>query len=268
MSKPRLILLCDYGLDDAVATVYLLNRKEMFDGIDILAVAGNTPESHCYKNAKILLSNFFEGIDIPESIRLVDTSCIKQECAMLPSVHGNDGMGDLLSLKPCAVTELKYNDWLKDIKAYKGQITLVSLGPCTVTKILLEAITPTTFLIMGGLAKAKPNHEGYEFNHYLDKPAFEYCAGRSDAITATLDTCRHDRFNLAEYPKPETSLINSLINRAIKLAVARHPDNCYIYDYITVHYLTHPKCFDIVKTKAQDVTLNQLELKESSPLEI
>ena len=190
---------------------------------------------------------------------------------MLPSVHGIDGMGDLLTLKPCKIPELKYEKWLDEIIGYKksgGKVILVSLGPCTVTQIILERLTPDTFLIMGGLTKAKPNHEGYEFNHYLDKPAFVHCAGRSDAITATLDTCRHPRFNLINGRKSGSTLLEKLINRAIDLAAARHPDNSYIYDYITVHYLTHPDAFDIVRRDAQDVTINQLELKDKSDLEI
>jgi len=268
MTKPRLILLCDYGLDDAVATVYLLNRKEMFDGIDILAVAGNTPASHCHNNAKILLSNFFENQTIPNDIRLITTSSITQNAALVESVHGKDGMGDMLTLTPCVVTELSFDNWIKEIITGNPPITLVSLGPCTVTKKILEHITPAAFLLMGGLTSAKPNFNGYEFNHYLDKEAFEFCAGQSNAVVATLDTCRHPCFNQVGKHKKGDTLLTRLINRTIDIKTLRHPDNCYIYDYITVHYLTHPDCFEVVRRKGQGVTLNQLELIDESGLEI
>jgi len=262
MQKTRLVILSDYGLDDAVATVYLHKYRDMYDGADILAVAGNTPTEHCYQNAKILLSN----VDKWEGLRLVDTSCIQQECAMLPSVHGEDGMGDLLKLKDFDYPQITYDEWLADI--INAPITLVSLGPCTVTVKILEKINPANFLIMGGLTKAKPNHEGYEFNHWLDKPAFEYCAARPDAVTATLDTCRHPLFNLADKHKKGDTLIDRLINRAIDLAMARHSCNSYIYDYIAVHYLTHPESFDIVRVQAQCTELNELRVKEGAKLSI
>lgn len=90
---------------------------------------------------------------------------------------------------------------------------------------------------MGGCVNAEPNFHGYEFNHYLDIPAFNACMRFERAAVATLDTCRVPRFNLIGKEIEGDGLTATFLGRSRLLAAARHPDNCYVYDYIAVHYL-------------------------------
>lgn len=256
----RLVILSDYGLDDAVALLHLMDNGHIYSCLDILAVGGNTSAEVSLVNARKLLAAYGKNL---KNVRLIDTRALVQEFAVLPDVHGGDGMGDLIAeVKSAPVPELEYFDWLKE--DLSGSV-LLSLGPCTVTKHILETKGDLPTVIMAGLTKAKPNYNGYEFNHYLDIPAFSYCTAKPHVV-ATLDTCRAPAFNLAERKREGTdlSLKERLINRAIDLAVARHPDNCYIYDFIAALYLTDPDIFETVEAvDPWGNKLSELHLKKS-----
>ena len=47
--KRSVAILCDYGVDDAIATLYLLENAKHFDKIDILAIGGNFPLEETFK---------------------------------------------------------------------------------------------------------------------------------------------------------------------------------------------------------------------------
>lgn len=251
--KQNLVLLCDYGLDDACATIYLLEHRHRFDKIDILAVSGNSEAEVSYKNAKKLLSNFDGDLT---GVRLVDTASVPQYYANLPSIHGRDGMGSILREKPLGIPTLQYDEWLKSAPI---PFTLVSLGPATIAADIVRRLGAKELLIMGGCVDEAPNFNGYEFNHYLDISAFSELL-HYPHVCATLDSCRTPHFNYAARKYPTETLLDKLLKRAVELAVARHPDNCYVYDYIAVHYLVCPEKFTTeVKTDSQRNTITQLK---------
>ncbi len=244
----RYALLCDYGLDDAVATVALIGARSKGDLIDVIPVGGNSETSVSFRNAQTLLSAC--GKDLP-GVRIIDTRHIAQPWAKLPSIHGEDGMGDLLRPAVSDLPVVGFDEWLEEDNA---PMTLVSLGPCTITLKILEKKGAQRLLIMGGCVDAEPNFHGYEFNHYLDIPAFEQCL-RYDHEAATLDTCRVPRFNFAGRRESGDSLLGRLINKAVELAERRHPDNSYIYDYIAVQRLIAPDTFTVESVYDKDGNL-------------
>ena len=146
------ILICDYGLDDAAATVELFGKKTAQDRVDILPVGGNMPLSKTAENARILLSHLGERA---EGVRLVDTSCIVQPEESLPSIHGTDGMGDCLAPKPLfGVPTLSLKEWEQSLT---GEEILISLGPLTLPAYLLKEHRFSRFLFMGGNVAEEPN---------------------------------------------------------------------------------------------------------------
>ena len=255
----KLIILCDYGLDDAVATIYLLNHSNLFSSIDIVAIAGNTDAQTSLINAKKILTAY-EG-DVSK-VRLVDTTMIKQNFNVLAKVHGDDGIGGILTeVKDDIVPVLSYNDWIKDPPRNQNAI-MGSFGPCTVTKMIFDAWGEFPVLVMGGNVSEKPNYHEYEFNHYLDIPAFNAVVKSYDCVVATLDTCRDKFFNLVHNPSKSDDLLGRFINRSRQLALARHPDRCFIYDFIATHYLVDRLMFYInVKIDKENNILRVLTLK-------
>lgn len=234
--------LCDYGLDDAVATIFFLMNRGADDEIDILAIGGNSDANVSLRNAHTLLASY-EG-DV-RGVRIVNTCAKLQPCAQLPSIHGEDGIGDILPEASGRVNEITYAEWLAEDES----IYVVSLGPCTLTSEILQRRSVAGLLIMAGNVCEEPNFNGYEFNHFLDKEAFAECVRHPLVLVATLDTCRAPRFNLAGKRMQGKNLLDKLTNRAIELAEARHSDNCYIYDYIAVQYIFTPEIFSRVKVK-------------------
>lgn len=254
----RYVLLCDYGLDDAAATVYLLDSRKKGDAVDILPIGGNSEKSVAYRNAHTLLANY--GGDL-SGVRIVDTRALVQPYAALPSVHGSDGMGDLFPAARSKVAEISFDEWMN---ADIGEYVLVSLGPCTVTRLILEGKpAPAHLLIMGGNVASEPNFEGREFNHALDVSAFAYSVARQHTI-ATLDSCRHPIFNLVVSPQEGSALLKKLTARALELASARHPDNCYVYDLIAVRSLFERSLMTVTRAVDPDGNvLNMLSPREA-----
>lgn len=250
----KLILLCDYGLDDAVATVYIFNSGK-FDAVDIVPVGGNVPFKRAFQNAQKLTAH----LDTTAAVRIIDTSALDQSEEYLPSIHGADGMGDCLSDKTCSVPLLSYADFLKTYQAENSVI--LSLGPLTVTKRLLQDGGAAELWIMGGNISEEPNFSGREFNHALDLDAFAYCTRFPHKI-ATLDSCRHPFFNAVQNKPKGDKLFNTLVDASVRLANARHPDRCYIYDYVAAYALLNPQSFSAVsKTDSDGNRLSVLTFK-------
>ena len=242
----KLIILSDYGLDDAVAGAYLFDKKELFEKIYVVAVAGNVSADVSLENASKLLCA--ANAD-REFITLVRTQETHQAFAVLPQVHGGDGMGDLIN-EVGDYPYISYGDFTASLAGTGQDYTVLSLGPLTVTQKLMELIPKARLVIMAGVSKEKPNFNGMEFNQALDAKAFSACAEKYPHAMATLDPCRAAAFNLALCKLPEDKLIKRLINRAVSLATARHGDNAFIYDFIASLYLTHPQIFSVEKTKS------------------
>lgn len=236
MQPTDLVILSDYGLDDAVALAHILEHREQFGRIDVLAVAGNTSAENSFGNAAKLLARAGAAA---HDVTLVDTSAEPQPWTQLPSIHGTDGLGDLFPPSQPTVPVTTYAAWLAGADR---PFTLLSLGPCTLTARILAQLGARPLVLMAGLVHEKPNFNGYEFNHELDKAAFAETV-RYPHVVATLDTCRVPVFNRIDRRTDGATLKGQLINRAIELAAARHPDNCYIYDYVAAQYLTDPERF-------------------------
>ena len=188
MSK-KYVLMCDYGLDDAAATAFVLDNRKAGDSVDVMPIGGNSEKSVAYRNGQTLLARYEGSLD---GVRVVDTREEEQPFANLPSIHGEDGMGDLFAPETSSVPVVKFAEWMKET----DEIVLVSLGPCTLTEKIVAAREVSLLLVMGGCVDAEPNFHGYEFNHYLDITAFNACMRFPHTAVATLDTCRVKRFNL------------------------------------------------------------------------
>ena len=255
--KKRLIILSDYGLDDAAALAYLLEYAERFNGIDVVCVAGNVPAPQSLANAQKLLLHYGKPL---KNVRLIDTNGFPQEYAALPSIHGRDGMGDLFAA-PDKICAVPYAEW---VRSFADGTVILSLGPCTVTLDILKRVKPCELILMAGTVNATPNFNGMEFNQALDVQSYNASLKYPHKI-ATLDTCRAPQFNLAGHRFEGGGLLYKLINRANGLAEARHPDNSYIYDFITALYLIEPNIFGVRETRDPwGNSLNELYIKDGN----
>lgn len=245
----KIVLLCDYGLDDAAATSFILEHYYYFDKIDIIPIAGNMPLDVSFNNAMRILSNLKR---IPENVRIIDSSLFSQPEEYLDYIHGKDGIGDILSQKIDAAIEVTdFNNWIKSVS---NDYLIVSLGPCTVAEKILQHMD-LPLLIMGGNIAESPNYKEYEFNHGMDIPAFATCVKHTHVI-ATLDSCHNPYCDFYNINIDNDNLSSRFIRRSVEISKDHKEKNAYIYDLITIMYLFEPEKF-IVK-QCVDKDSNQL----------
>jgi len=234
MNRLKLALLCDYGLDDAIATLFILRQSQFVEKVDILPIAGNM----FLKTAQVNARRLVKAADTDIPVQLVDTSCIPQNGMNLTFIHGNDGMGDVLPVDCPDLPMKDFHKWLKDLP--EDEIIL-SLGPATVAEKILEAVGDRTLYAMGGNLREPPNQENYEFNHFMDKKAFADMVRRPHLI-ATLDTCNRPLLDFERYRPVGDTLFDGLIMRYNELCRSRG-DGCYIYDLVACNAVLHPELF-------------------------
>ncbi|MCS4093714.1 nucleoside hydrolase [Rhizobium sp. BK176] len=176
MTKHRIIIDCDPGVDDAVAILLALASPEEIELLGITTVAGNVPLEYTTSNA-LRICDLAGRRDIP-----VFAGC---QHAMFPtppqtsSVHGNDGLGDVGIREPSREATPKHAvDFIIDtVMKHPGEITLCPIGP--MTNIALALIKEPAIaskikkiVFMGGAAFCPGNTTpAAEFNVWFDPHA-------------------------------------------------------------------------------------------------
>ena len=243
----KLVLFCDYGLDDAAATVDALlhSQEDGYDAVVLVAIGGSVPPTISLRNAIRLVANCdFEHVPVT----IVDTTAQEQPFEFLTGVHGGDGMGNLFSDRPFHAKVLPFSEWLN---GFSGEYRLLSLGPVTLTVELLKKCAPEQFVLMGGNISGEPNFHGYEFNHALDRQAF------SEAVTyphmaVTMDSCNSRFLKLQQERIGENSLLSRIVSRARELALMSGKRDCCLVGDIALKCLRHPNWFTIRYGEDQD----------------
>lgn len=260
-TKKKIALLCDYGLDDAIATLYLFRFADRFEQIDIVPVAGNFPLDITYINAKRVLSVL---PSLPDNIRIVNTEKLEQNCEAIFDIHGNDGMGDVFPAEyRDNFKEIMYEEWISQVDS---DYTVVSLGPCTVTADILAKKSPVELIIMAGNISEEPNYKGYEFNHGINPEAFAATV-KYPHVIATLDTCHNPFCNLNNITFSNEGAFGKAIAKYKALSNGRNEQMCSIYDMMAVVYLVSPERFGIEKrTDSQGNELSVLIYTDDKPV--
>ena len=255
MQYNRLIMFCDYGLDDAIATLHILKNAHMFNYIDIVPIGGNVDARTAYRNAHTLLKHAKAD---KSKVRIVDTRTIKQYAADIPDVHGSDGIGDVLAPAPSDIPVIDYGafaDELK-IKADPARDCVLSLGPCTVPNMI--GYVPFCTVLMGGTVNEQPNYGEYEFNEACDVQAFKAFAYKATAV-ATLDTCHDKGFGFESFTMNDP-LADRLIAKYVHMCNSRNAI-VTVYDYVAALAVTNPEKFEATRIKRPDgVEFNQLRI--------
>ena len=246
----KLILFCDYGLDDAAATYDVLRHAEDYDSVDLVAIGGNVPSEISLRNAKKLVANCDFALS---EVRIVDTTAIEQPNEYLKEIHGDDGMGDLFEEKPLnGVAVIPFEQWYAQIE--RGY-SLLSLGPMTLVKHLLVRAAPAKFIFMGGNLAEAPNFHGYEFNHALDRKAFSECVKMAPHVAITMDTCRNPLLNIQQTGVLGEGTMRDIVRRSRELTFRSGEIGCYIWDDMAVKYFRHPEWFELYEGEDKDGNL-------------
>ena len=251
-AKEKIVLFADYGLDDASATAHVLDHADRFDEIVIIPIGGNVPTAVSHRNCYTILSHYPALWD---KITVVSTLHLVQPFENLTDIHGGDGMGDILTVPAVqpAVREIPFEKWLAE--EYTGRETLLSLGPMTLVRPVLEKHPCRRLVIMGGCIREEPNFCGREFNHALDTEAFAYCV-RYPHEAVTLDTVRGAAVLDMRGREIEGDGLHARFLRADQaLSITRGEAGCYVWDDVAAAFVLHPDRFAVQPERDPDGNL-------------
>ena len=236
----KLVLFCDYGLDDAAATVDALAHaaQDGYSQAVLVAVGGNVPPAVSLANAKKLVAHLpFESVPLT----VVDTTGEAQPYEFLKEIHGGDGMGDLFADDDGFSAPVRdFAGWLA---AFEGEYDALSLGPMTLVPRVFAVKPPRRFVFMGGNIAEEPNFHGYEFNHALDRAAFSAVVRAYAHTAVTMDTCRVPALNVQHDPPAGGGLLAKIVRRARDMTFVSGEKGSYIWDDMAVKVLRHPDWF-------------------------
>jgi inosine-uridine nucleoside N-ribohydrolase len=243
------VILADLGLDDAAAVAHLLRERKRSAGIVLIPIGGNVPVEMAFANARTLLCA--AGDAMSAGVTVVDTRAIPQRGEYLPDFHGKDGMGDILpaaDVWPRDVRVVAFADWLE---GFRESGVLLSLGPTTLARTILEKRPELSLVLMGGCIRETPNFHGYEFNHALDREAFAFCV-QYPHVAITMDTCRVPRLNLLRDTIPGDGLYERLLRADQAVSEMRGDGECRVWDDVAALYLLEPNRFRVSEERDRD----------------
>ena len=169
-----MLLDCDTGVDDAVAILFTkyLNTLEL---VAVTTLAGNVEVEHTTRNTLQVLE--LAGMtDIP--VYMGAAHPILCEPITAHHVHGQNGLNDIELPKPKRAPE-EMPAWdaiYETAKRYKGELTVVAVGPLTNLALAIAKYKELPKLIrriviMGGAAVGGNVTPAAEFNVYADPEA-------------------------------------------------------------------------------------------------
>lgn len=284
----RIILYCDYGLDDAIATAHILNNASMFEKIYIVPIGGNQPVDKSLMNAFTILGEYDGDTS---KVTVVDTREISQNSAVLEEIHGADGIGGFLrpaiaalppigalrtntafvrldnfpSSKKIVIPFINISDLDGELKSAPSDNDIVlSLGPLTVPRIIDYA--PPRTVLMASCVTESPNYGDYEYNEALDPAAFKAFAPKAEGV-ATLDVCHEPPFSLKNYTRTNNRLIDRLIEREVIIynnSFSNQDGFHYVaYDLVAALFVTNPEMFTVTRvTLSGGRTFNALGIND------
>lgn len=254
MTKHRIILDCDPGVDDAIAILLALASPDEVELAGLTTVAGNVPLAQTTRNA-LRIRALAGRPDIP-----VHAGCARP---ILPSgrepagVHGGDGLGDVdLPHDGAAAQPLHAVDFIIDsVRSAPGSVTLCPIGPMTnVALALLKApdIAPSIrrIVLMGGAAFCPGNSTPEaEFNVWFDPHAAEvvFSAG-VPTVMFGLDVTRQARMDggrlaaLADGAGP-------VLSAAVAMMTRYGQGDACLHDPCVIAHLIDPSLFDGVDAR-------------------
>lgn len=173
--RPRVIIDCDPGIDDAIALMVASVASAGFDLIGVTAVTGNLPLSDTFRNARSLMA-FLGRHDIPV-LAGADRPLVRDAVPAIHHIHGSNGLGGYeLDLITEPIPTKSAVDHIVEACS-QGPVTLCPIGPLTtIAQVLTEAPAAIPaidrIVLMGGAAFVPGNvTQAAEFNIWADPHA-------------------------------------------------------------------------------------------------
>ena len=174
MNKRKIIIDCDPGIDDSLAIMLALTSPEI-EVLGITIVCGNSPVEMGFENAKKILKQMMNRLDVP--VYMGEPRPLKRDYVNALDTHGADGLGEsFLPEVPGYQQEIGAVDFLSKA-LIKEKVSVIALGPMTNLARLIQK-APAAFdqieelVSMGGSFKSHGNCSPVaEYNYWCDPDA-------------------------------------------------------------------------------------------------
>lgn len=188
--RPRILLDCDPGVDDALTLLYLapLVRSGEVDLVAVGTVHGNVaPDVGALNALRVLERAGVSGMPVAVGA----ARPMAQEVSYAHAWHGTDGLGETGLPAPAGRPSdtTAPEQIVRLARANPGELTLLAIGPLTnlAVALLLEPALPRLFrdvVIMGGAFAHQGNVTGHaEANIWHDPEAAELVLGAGWPVT-------------------------------------------------------------------------------------
>lgn len=249
----QVILDGDYGIDDALALLYLAGTGT----VDILAVGsvhGNTGAGQAAANALQVLD--LAGLpNVPVAVGA--RRPLAQTVRLSSSVHGEDGIGGQATLGPNdrrTVPGTAAEQLIALARAHPGECTILATGPFTnlALALLLEPELPrlVRHVIMMGGAVTEPGNvtPTAEANIYHDPEAAELVLSAGWPVTmVTLDATMTTWLKPSDLDRIEaaTTRVGTFVRTSLEQYLRFHREHygrnsCPLHDPSAAVVLAHP----------------------------
>ncbi len=205
--KPRIIIDCDPGHDDAIAILLALKHADL---LGISTVSGNAPLQHTTRNALSILE--LAGSHVPVHAGAAEP--LSGEPLHAGHVHGSTGLGGIdLDPPRSSVASEDATAWLLDMSRQEPSLWIVAVGPLTNLALAIREdpgfVTRLAGIsIMGGSATIGNATPVAEFNILADPEA----AAAVFESGATLKMCG---LNLTRQLMTDDGIVDSLKNQGV-----------------------------------------------------
>ena len=175
LNRPRVVLDCDPGVDDAIALMCALAPGRSFELVGVSAVAGNMPLDVTLSNARTLTA-FLGNSDLPVRAG-ADRPLVREPTQDAIDIHGGNGLGGWTGPRVATDTDPQSAVDFIVSACRAGPVTLGPIGPLTTIAHLFQQAPQVTdsidrIVLMGGAAFVPGNvTSAAEFNIWADPDA-------------------------------------------------------------------------------------------------
>ncbi|MBR4462568.1 MAG: nucleoside hydrolase [Erysipelotrichaceae bacterium] len=249
----HLIIDCDPGHDDIIASMVAMAHPETFDILGFTTVAGNQTLEKVTNN--LLRVQTLLETDYPVSMGY-DAPIIKA-LEVQPKAHGESGLdGPILPEAKRTVTGLHAIEFMKEtLENSSEKVTFLCIGPLTNMALFLKTYPHLkekiqAIAIMGGAVNGGNIQLKSEFNIYHDPEAAKIVFGSgAKVIMAGLEVCYAGSILLSEAEEANgrgraSQLFYDLMKFYGRYAVDRGWDRTAIFDMTPLIYLLRPELFE------------------------
>lgn len=272
MSKEKIIIDTDIGIDDAMALFFAICSEE-FEIVGITSVFGNTYVNNSTQNILAVLA----AADRPD-IPIAEGAGGPLIGRLLPRdgrFHGKDGLGNVswkfpkINVRPLEMSAAQFI--VDKVISKPGEITIVALGPATNLALALQidpsiAILAKKIVLLAGAFDIPGNATAAaEANVYNDPEAAKMvCGGAWDVTMIGLNVTRKVEMR-REYIKEicsRKSKITDFIAQIVpfyqKAYETYHKmrDSFLCHDATLISYLLRPDIFEIQKQIPIEIVVN------------